>query len=67
MENKVEDKDSVIGCFGIIAFVLALALILAVGSLLGETVIRTKDRLEPEWVLQTDGKVVDTLFIYKQK
>ena len=32
-----------------------------------ETVIQSNSRLIPEWKLTTDGKKIDTLFIYKQK
>lgn len=30
-------------------------------------VIQTKKKIVPEWELVTDGKVVDTLYIYKNK
>lgn len=65
-KEKIEEKDSVIGCFGAIAFILALVLIFTFGALLGDTEIVTKERIEPEHRLVTDGKVVDTLFIYKE-
>lgn len=29
--------------------------------------IHTKKKLTPEWKLVTDGKVVDTMYIYKEK
>lgn len=65
-KEKIAEKDSVIGCFGMIAFILALVLILTFGALLGDTEIVTEERIEPEWRLTTNGKVVDTLFIYKE-
>lgn len=66
-KEKIAEKDTVIGCFGMTSFILALVLILTFGALLGDTEIVTKERIEPEWRLVTDGKVVDTLFIYKEK
>lgn len=32
-----------------------------------EPVIQTNKRIVPEWKLTTDGKKVDTLYIYKSK
>ncbi len=29
--------------------------------------VESKVRIEPEWRLVTDGKVVDTLYVYKAK
>jgi len=67
-KEKIAEKDSVIGCFGMIILILCVALFLIVATFSEhkcETV--TKEKIEPEWKLVTDGKAVDTLYIYKQK
>ena len=67
-KEKIAEKDNTIGCFGMIILVLFVALFLAFATFSEhkcETV--TKEKIEPEQVLTTDGKVVDTIFIYKQE
>ena len=67
-KEKIAEKDSVIGCFGMIVLTLYAVLFLTFATFSEHEVeIVTKERIEPEQVLTTDGKVVDTLFIYKEK
>ena len=67
-KEKLAEKDSAIGCFGWIVLTLFAILFLTIATFSKhECEIITKERIEPEQVLTTDGKVVDTLYIYKQK
>ena len=67
-KEKLADKDTTIGCFSIIILILFVALFLTFATFSEHEVeIITKERIEPEQVLTTDGKVVDTIFIYKQE
>ena len=66
-KEKLAEKDNTIGCFSIIILVLFVALFLAFATFSEhECEIVTKEKIEPEHRLVTDGKVVDTLFIYKE-
>jgi len=66
-KEKLVEKDNVIGCFGMIIFILFVIIFCAFAAFREhEDKITTKTRIEPEWVLTTNGKVVDTLFIYKE-
>lgn len=67
-KEKLAEKDTVIGCFGWIVLTLFVILFLTIATFSKhECEIVTKEKIEPEQVLTTDGKVVDTLFIYKEK
>ena len=67
-KEKLAEKDTVIGCFGWIVLTLFAILFLTIAIFSKhECEIITKERIEPEQVLTTEGKVVDTLYIYKQK
>ena len=67
-KEKLAEKDTVIGCFGWIVLTLFVILFLTIATFSKhECEIVTKEKIEPEQVLTTDGKVVDTLYIYKQK
>ena len=67
-KEKLAEKDNTIGCFSIIILILFVALFLTFATFSEhECEIVTKEKIEPEQVLTTDGKVVDTLYIYKQK
>jgi hypothetical protein len=67
-KEKIAEKDNVIGCFGMIILVLVVMLFCAVAAFSEhEYEIVTKEKIEPEWKLVTDGKAVDTLYIYKRK
>ena len=66
-KEKLAEKDSVIGCFGMIVLTLFAILLLTIATFSEhECEIVTKEKIEPEQVLTTDGKVVDTLYIYKE-
>lgn len=66
-KEKLADKDTTIGCFGMIILILFVALFLVFATFSEhECEIVTEKKIEPEQVLTTDGKVVDTLFIYKE-
>ena len=66
-KEKIAEKDSVIGCFGMIILTLFVVLFLTFATFSEhDCEIVTKEKIEPEQVLTTNGKVVDTLFIYKE-
>ena len=66
-KEKLAEKDTVIGCFGWIVLTLFVILFLTIATFSKhECEIITKERIEPEWKLVTDGKAVDTLYIYKE-
>ena len=46
---------------------IALAVVITISSLSGERTITTDKKIVLEWELTTDGKKIDTLYIYKQK
>lgn len=48
---------------GIITTVIILSSVLSDK----EIIITTDKKISPEWKLTTDGKKIDTLYIYKQK
>lgn len=61
--------ENTFGAFmvGVIIGIL-ITILIAVFSLSSKQVqITTNQKIIPEWKLTTDGKVVDTLYIYKQK
>jgi amino acid permease len=67
-KEKIAEKDTAIGCFGMIILVLLVVLFSVFATFSKhEFEIVTKEKIEPEQVLTTDGKSVDTLYIYKQK
>lgn len=67
-KEKLAEKDNTIGCFGMIILVLFVIIFCTFATFSEhECEIVTKEKIEPEQVLTTDGKVVDTLFIYKEK
>ena len=45
---------------------ISICIVLMVDSIGVETIISHK-RITPEWKLKTDGKIVDTLYIYKNE
>lgn len=70
-EDNTSGTDKLVGGFFIgCAFMFMLGLILslilaAIPSPQPE--IRTRKKITPEWVLTTDGKKIDTIYIYKEK
>lgn len=66
-KEKIGEQGTTIGCFGMIILTLFVILFLVI-ALFSEhdCEIVTKEKIEPEQVLTTNGKVVDTLFIYKE-
>ena len=59
--------DGLIGVFTIGWFVgVVTCLIVTLWSLSGETTIQSNKIIIPEKKLTTDGKTIDTLYIYKQ-
>lgn len=67
-KEKIAEQGTTIGCFGIIILTLFVVLFLVIALFSEHEVeIITKERIEPEQVLTTDGKVVDILFIYKER
>jgi len=67
-KEKLAEKDNTIGCFSMIILILFVMLFCAFATFSEhECEIVTKEKIEPEWKLVTDGKAVDTLYIYKQK
>ena len=67
VKETLAEKDNTIGCFGMIILILFVALFLTFATFSEhECEIVTKEKIEPEHRLVTDGKVVDTLFIYKE-
>lgn len=55
------------GGFGFWVFIIILAVISIVYFCWSQRSLRTTEKINPEWQLVTDGKVVDTLWIYKIK
>jgi hypothetical protein len=70
-ENNTSATDKLVGGFFIgCAFMFCLGLILSLIVLAipsPQPEIRTKKKITPEWELTTDGKKIDTIYIYKQK
>jgi len=70
-ENKTSETDKIAGGFFIgflFSFVLVLVLeLISLAIPTPQPEIRTKKKITPEWVLTTDGKKIDTIYIYKEK
>lgn len=63
MSNKMKEKELMFLTIGVVA-----GMIIAIYCLGGKkTEITTKVKITPEWKLITDGKKIDTIFIYKAK
>ena len=52
--------------FGALAGI-SITIMFTISSLPGNKTIITDKKIAPEWMLTTDGKKVDTLYIYTQK
>ena len=62
--------DKVVGGFIIgcaFMFIIGLIIIAIVTSVDENVEIRSTKKIQPEWQLTTDGKKIDTVYIYKQK
>lgn len=50
----------------LVGILIIICILLSTPSIGVETIISDK-RITPEWKLTTDGKIVDTLYIYKNE
>ncbi|HSE99937.1 MAG TPA: hypothetical protein VLA48_03490 [Nitrososphaeraceae archaeon] len=65
MKNQVGYLILILGFFVGIALIMTVLIVAASGS--REITIETNKKIIPEWKLTTDGKRIDTLYIYKKK
>ena len=68
-ELNTSETDKLVGGFIIGCAFMAIVVILLFGLITNsdeKIVIRSSKKIIPEWQLTTDGKKVDTVYIYKQ-
>lgn len=64
-----ENRIKVFGLFMFMGGIIFSMVVLVIAAIFSpqENSLRTTEKINPEWQLVTDGKVVDTLWIYKIK